>query len=353
MEITYGLERFVAPPEGVVLTIGNFDGVHRGHAQLVSACKGVAARLHARVTVMTFHPHPLAVLAPERAPARLTTLAEKLVLLERLRVAHTIVLHSGPALLGQQAVDFLAALVTHCRPRAFVEGPDFNFGKGRTGSVATLQEHAAEWGYEVHLVGAVHCAELPTQPTISSSSIRQALRDGRIDEANLMLGRPHRIVGVTGSGAGRGRGLGFPTANLERIPQLLPQQAVYAALAQVAPAADSAAPGDPASGLRESSAEPLSPMSEPRDPASEPLYPAAVNIGPQPTFAGQVSRVEAHLLDFAGELRGRRVALYLLTRLREQRKFENANELARQIEKDIGATRETIRRRSDFALLPL
>jgi riboflavin kinase/FMN adenylyltransferase len=307
MEVVNGLERFIPPPEGVVLTIGNFDGVHRGHARLIETARSVADRLSATLTAITFHPHPLAVLGLGPAPARLTTLPEKLALLEQLGVRCCVVLRSEAGLLSQNATDFLASLVAHCRPRALVEGPDFNFGRGRAGSIATLQEHAPRWGYQVHAVEALHCPELPTNPTISSSSIRQALRDGRIREANAMLGRPYRMVGTVGGGAGRGARLGFPTANLEDVRHLLPQEAVYAAVAQ----------------LQEGS-----------------LRPAAVNVGPQPTFGAPEPRVEAHLLDFTGDLRGQRLGLHFLARLREQTRFSSPDALAEQFGRDIAATRE-------------
>jgi riboflavin kinase/FMN adenylyltransferase len=306
MELCGGLKEFVPPSGGAVLTIGNFDGVHRGHARLVDTARAVAERLSATVVALTFHPHPLAILAPERAPAPLTTLAEKLALLERLGVACCIVQRSEPAFLAQEATDFLASLVAHCRPRALVEGPDFNFGRGRAGTIATLAEHGTRWGYELHVVPAEHCAELTTNPTISSSSIRQALREGRVAEANTMLGRPYRIVGIVGGGDGRGARLGFPTANLDRIVQLLPQEAVYAAVAQLADGA---------------------------------LHLAAVNVGPQPTFSQMQSRVEAHLLDYRGDLHGQRVGLHFVARLREQRKFSGVEELVEQLRRDVAVTR--------------
>jgi riboflavin kinase/FMN adenylyltransferase len=306
MEVTRRLEQFVAPSQGVVLTVGNFDGVHLGHAHIIATARRVAARFDAPVVALTFEPHPLAVLAPERAPARLTTPAEKLAHLERCGVERCIVLRSAPALLATEAEDFLASLVAHCRPRAIVEGPDFNFGRGRGGSIETLERHAARWGYELHRVGAVHCDALPTRPTVGSSSIRQALRDGRIDQARAMLGRPYRIVGTTGHGAGRGATLGFPTANLGGIVHLLPQEAVYACVVQLDDAA---------------------------------LHLAAVNIGPQPTFAEERARVEVHVLDFAGDQRGRRMGLHFLARLRTQTKFAGPAELIRQIREDVTATR--------------
>ncbi len=306
MEVVHGLESFVAPAAGIVLTIGNFDGVHLGHARILETARQVAVRLAAPVVAMAFEPHPLAVLAPERAPANLTTLAEKLALLERCGAERCVVLRSNAALLATEAEDFLASLVAHCRPRAFVEGPDFNFGRGRGGSVETLARNAARWGYEVHRVPAVHCEGLPTRPTVGSSSIRQALRDGRVEEANALLGRPYRIVGTTGHGAGRGTTLGFPTANLERIAHLLPQDAVYAAVGQL---------------------------------EGDELRLAAVNIGPQPTFSEPRTRVEVHLLDYGGDLRGRRVGLHFLARLRPQAKFAGPRELTRQISADVAATR--------------
>lgn len=323
MEVYHGLTSLPAPAAGAVLTIGNFDGVHRGHAALVATAQRVAARWSALVLAVTFDPHPLAVLAPERAPAPLTTLAEKLALLERLGVGHALVLRSEPALLTQQAGDFLASLVAHCRPRALVEGPDFSFGRGRGGNVDTLRAHAERWGYEVHEVPAVRCADLPTHPTISSSSIRQALVDGRVDEAGAMLGRPYRVVGTTGHGAGRGATLGFPTANVDGIVHLLPQQAVYAAVAQL-------------------------------DDGT--LHLAAVNVGPQPTFDQARCRVEAHLLDFHDDVRGRTIGVHFLARLREQRRFAGPEELIRQIRRDVEATRGLADRIADLkrhALLAL
>jgi riboflavin kinase/FMN adenylyltransferase len=306
MELSVGLRKLAPPPGRTVLTIGNFDGVHRGHVRLIETAHVLAERYALPVTALTFHPHPLAILAPERAPTPLATLAEKLTLLECLGVAGCVVLRSEPALLAEQATDFLASLVAHCRPRVFVEGPDFRFGRGRAGSIATLQEHASHWDYEVHVVPTVHCPELPTHPAISSTSIRQALRDGRIAEANTMLGRPYRVVGTVGGAVGRGAGLGFPTANLHAIVHLLPQEAVYAAVAQLE------------GGV---------------------LHLAAVNIGPQPTFAQSQSRVEAHLLDFSGDLHSQRVGLYFLARLREQQKFAGPAELVEQLRRDVAATR--------------
>jgi len=322
MRVCHALSEFVPPAGGAVVTIGNFDGMHRGHAALLGAARRHAEQAGAGLVVLTFEPHPLAVLAPERAPARLTTPAEKLMLLERVGVTATIVLASEPALFALEAEDFLASLVTHTRPRAIVEGPDFRFGRGRRGSLETLRQHAAAWGYEVLTVPTLRATDLPTDPTIGSTSIRQALRDGRLDEANRMLGRPYRVTGVVGVGHGRGATIGYPTANLERSPHLLPQDAVYAAAAQLADGR---------------------------------LHLAAVNVGPQPTFGQGAARVEAFLLDFAGDLRGQRLGLHFLARLRPQRRFADVAALVAQIDADVAAVRSYAPRLAELqgGLLPM
>jgi riboflavin kinase/FMN adenylyltransferase len=256
--------------------------------------------------VITFEPHPLAILSPQRAPARLTTLAERLTLLEGAKAHAAVILRSEPALLSLGAAEFVDRLARFVGPRVLVEGPTFNFGRGRAGSIDTLRELAPRYGYEVHAVGEVHCDALAGRPAINSSAIRAALSEGRVEDSRLMLGRPHRIVGEVRGGQQRGVQLGFPTANVEAILHMLPAHAVYAAIAQRADGA---------------------------------LSLAAVNIGPQPTFAQQEARVEAHLLDFDGDLRGQRLGLHLLSRLRGQTRFDSVASLAAQLRVDVERVR--------------
>lgn len=309
MQICESIDAFAAPPAGVVLTIGNFDGVHLGHRAIIAAAQRTAAALGVEAVVITFDPHPLTILAPERAPEPLSTTPEKLALLAELGVAACIVQPVERAFLARTADDFLLWLLERCRPRAFVEGPDFTFGRRRGGDIETLRAAGAQWGFEVHVVGAVQCEALPTAPTISSTSIRQALREGRTAEATALLGRPYRIVGGVEHGDARGAALGFPTANIGNILHLLPQPAVYAAVAQL-----------------ESGA----------------LHAAAVNVGAQPTFDQTGQRVEAHLLDFTGNLYGQRVGLHLRARLRGQQRFEGVEALVRQIEADVATVRRLV-----------
>lgn len=306
MKVYQGITEFDPPAGGVVLSIGNFDGVHRGHRRLVEAAQGSGRASGLPVVLMTFEPHPLAVIAPARAPAALSTLNEKMQLLESLGPDALIVLHSDRELLGMTAVEFLDSLAKACSPRAIVEGPTFNFGRGRSGSVNTLVEQSSRLGYSVTIVDELHSDDLHGKPAINSSAIRAALDDGRLSDANEMLGRPYRIVGVVGGGQQRGAEIGFPTANLDAVPHLIPKPAVYAAMAQLDDGA---------------------------------FVPAAVNIGPQPTFDQPGVRVEAHLLDFTGDLRGRRVGLHLLGELRGQQRFQDADSLVAQLRTDVEQTR--------------
>jgi riboflavin kinase/FMN adenylyltransferase len=276
MEVFQSLTEYRPPAGGIALTIGNFDGVHLGHRKIVERMLQIGGQRGLPSVVMTFDPHPVAVLAPERAPARLINLSEKIHLLAELQVGACIVLRTERRLLALMPEEFLKVLARHCRPRAIIEGLDFNFGRGRQGSVRTLSEFADRLGYTVEVVETARCEQLAGAPSVHSSAVRAALREGRVDVARAMLGRPYRISGMVGSGAGRGAGLGFPTANLHQIVQMLPQEAVYAAVAQL---------------------------------EDDSLHLAAVNVGPQPTFGDSHARVEAHVLDWHNGLAGRRMGL--------------------------------------------
>ena len=231
---------------------------------------------------------------------------EKVALLEALDSDVTIVLHSTRELLSRGAEQFLVELVERCRPRVIVEGPTFNFGRGREGSVDTLREFAPRLGFELRVVDELHSNGIANKPGINSSAIRKALQAGRLADANAMLGRAYRISGTVGHGDNRGATLGYPTANLGDIPHLLPHEAVYAAVAQFADGS---------------------------------LHLAAVNIGPQPTFEQEETRVEAYVLDYSGDLRGRQVGVHLLAKIREQTRFGAVDELTAQLGRDVERTR--------------
>ena len=306
MDVYSELDAFPTPSHGTVLAIGNFDGVHRGHHRIVTHARAVAEADHVPVCVVTFEPHPLAVVAPSRAPERLVTLPEKLNLLRQLNVDACIALRSEPKLLSMTADEFVRVIVERCRPVAIVEGPDFHFGRGRTGSVETLQHLAPQFGYSLHVIDTERCEEWPDAPDVRSSAIRAALRQGRVNVAETMLGRPYRIVGTVEPGDGRGASLGFPTANLGDIPHLLPANAVYATVAQL---------------------------------ENDTLLPAAVNVGPQPTFNQDVARVEAHVIGYNDSLVGQAVGLHFVACLRTQQRFEAIDELVHQLTRDVTETR--------------
>lgn len=306
MDILQRIEDFRPPPQGVALTIGTFDGVHRGHVAVVAKARDLAQTFGGVSVAITFEPHPLAILAPERNPERLTTAAERAALLRR-QVDVVITLPTTRELLSNSAETFLRDFLLPCRPRVIVEGPDFHFGKDRQGSARTLRAGGHAHGFAVHEVSEQFADELPDRPPIRSSLVRDFLKSGDIGRAaGMLLGRAYRIVGRVGNGQGRGAKLRFPTANLDAIPHLIPRHGVYAAYAQT---------------------------------QQQGSFLAAVNIGPQPTFAQMEARVEAHLLDFDGDLRGQLLGLHLLDLLRDQTRFEGVDALAAQLQRDCDATR--------------
>ncbi len=320
MNVFDGIESFTPPAGGTVLTIGNFDGVHRGHQRIIRTANEIAGgHPGAIAAAVTFEPHPREILAPRHAPPRLTTRADKLALLERCGLAAAIVLRSEPALFQRSAQDFLSDIVRRCRPVALVEGASFSFGRGREGSVEMLRRHAGPFGYSLSVVDTFLCDELPGRPGVSSSAVRDAVGRGDVEAAAVMLGRPYSVSGTVGRGAGRGAAIGCPTANLDDVPQMIPGFGVYAAEAELP---NGAGITRETSGLRG-------------------RWLAAVNVGPQPTFGGQTARVEAHLLDFAGDLRGRELRLHFKRRLRGQVKFGSAEELKGQIAADVRTVRAT------------
>lgn len=293
---------------GGYLTVGNFDGVHRGHAQLLSRLRARADAAGAPAVALTFDPHPVALLHPEKAPVPLVWPEREVQLLEEAGATEVGVFHTGPWLLGLTAREFFdRVILDQFAAKGMVEGPNFFFGRDRAGTVDLLGRFCAEAGLDFEVVAPT---EVEGQ-LISSTRIRQCLTEGRADEAARLLGRPHRIRGRVGHGAGRGGKIGIPTANLEDIDTLIPADGVYAARAYI--------------------------DGEGR------AFAAACNIGPRPTFSEQQRAVEAHLIDFSGDLYGRMVELDFLERLRPTRKFAGIEDLVAQIRADVVRAREMCR----------
>ncbi len=307
MKVVYGLDIGKVIVDRSVLTIGNFDGVHRGHQQIISIARKYAEKAGIAVAALTFEPHPLSVVNPDSAPRRLTTVKQKLAYLAEAGVDLTVVAESHKELLGLSPDEFIGQAVVGCfKPVQIVEGWNFGFGKGRGGNVETLQDHAEAGGYEVHVVNPVQ-QELGGGFTkrVSSSLIRQFVIDGKVELAAEALGRVYVMEGDVVAGFRRGRNLGFPTANIDVGEQLVPGDGVYSGVVEV-------------DGQK---------------------HRAGVSIGILPTFGDGVRQVEAHLVDFDGDLYGKKIELSVRKRLRGQQSFNSQEELVRQIELDMDQVR--------------
>lgn len=295
---------FPAALRGAFLAVGNFDGVHLGHARLVGRLRALADAAGAPAVALTFDPHPAALLRPDRAPVPLSWTSRNAELLQTAGATEVGVFRTGPWLLGLSAREFFDRLVALFGASGMVEGPNFAFGRDRGGDAAKLGRWCDEVGIGFEIVEPT----LADGAIVSSTRIRGLLVEGRVAEAARLLGRPHRVRGVVEHGAARGRGLGFPTANLGAVENLVPGDGVHATLAYV----DGKGRG----------------------------VPAATHVGPNVTFGERERKVEAHLIDFEGDLYGRALELEFLDRVRPTRKFEGLDDLLAQLRADVGRVRE-------------
>jgi riboflavin kinase/FMN adenylyltransferase len=318
IETTSDLEKI---KKGCVLTIGNFDGVHLGHQKILTAAKQTAVQKKTQLLVMTFEPHPLAVLHPQKTFGILTPLELKKYLLTEFGVDTLVVLESTAELLNLSPADFVEQfIVKNIQPDVVVEGESFNFGSSRAGSVHTLQKLGTEKGFLVSEIDAKE-VKLSTGKTakISSTLIRNMLTSGSVVDAAVALSRPYRLIGKVIPGCGKGKQLGFPTANLDPARQLIPAEAVYAGFVEI---------GD--------STEYVCSAKE--------KIPAAFSIGRAETLSpDHPLSVEAHILkDNISNLSGKWLAMDFIKHLRSQEKFETESELSTQIEKDCKMARDIL-----------
>jgi len=300
-------------PEGCVLTIGNFDGVHVGHQEIFRTARRIAHERGTEMVVMTFEPHPVAILYPQKAPGVLTPLALRLHLLEDYADNCIIVLEDNKDLLGLSPEAFVDEfLMATIRPAVLVEGDDFHFGAGRAGDVRTLTEFGRTKGFEVTVVPARQI-ELATGQLlrVSSTIIRYMLEGGHVAEAMAALSRPYRLIGPIVSGWGRGRKLGFPTLNMSKPAQIIPGEGVYVGLVETA-------------------------ATEQELWQKRERVPAVFSIGQARTFGEEHPLlIEAHLLiPNVGDMTGRWMVMDFVQRLRSQHKFGSPGELVTQIRKD-------------------
>jgi len=305
MRVDSGLGRRQDGDAPVVLTIGSFDGVHRGHTAILDAAGGAARQSGAETALLTFDPHPRCVLDPPRCPRSLTTLAEKRSLLAARSLDRMVVLAFNREVSGWGAEQFCDLLLEAFDIRVLLVGHDFALGHKRQGDVAFLREYGRRHGFEVEQVGAVRVGE----EAVSSSLIRSLLGEGDVSRAAELLGRPFFMDATVEHGEEVGRHLGFPTANLSiAADKCLPAPGVYAMWVRV----DGA------------------------------WRAAATNVGYRPTFGGDRLTVEAYLLDFSGDLYDREVRAVFVERLREERAYPSVDELVAQIGRDVADVRSLL-----------
>ena len=289
-----------------VATIGNFDGLHRGHRTIVQRVLEGARDISGSSLLITFDPHPLTVLAPDRAPHMITTARQKLALFEGTGLDFILVLPFTVELAEVTAERFVSHhLSQEMGVREVYVGANFNFGHGREGNAAMLVEICTRLGIRAEQVPEVRYLGSP----ISSSRIRRAVRSGEVELACELLGRPFVLEGKVIRGDGRGASLGFPTANLDPANELIPQDGVYVTRAVL--------DGEEC--------------------------PAVTNIGSRPTFEEARYAIETHLLDRPGDLYGRPVEIRFLARLRQELKFDSPQALVAQVRKDVERARAYFR----------
>jgi len=305
----YTLDLAEPPPgnvRGGAITIGNFDGVHLGHAALVAELHQQARAVGGPGVAVTFDPHPLKLLRPELFQPVLTTPLDRGQLLLDLGVDHVVLLRTTPELLQLTAEDFFWGVIQErLAARAIVEGANFRFGRGRGGDVDILARLGEQVGVRATVVPSVMWQNKP----VSSSRVREALLQGAVREAAVLLHRVYRVRGTVVTGRQRGQTLGFPTANLEGIETLIPGDGVYAVKVRV--------------GLNS--------------------WPGAANIGPNPTFGEQARKVEVHLIGYQGDLRGQELTVDFLERLRDTRAFQSVEELVDQLRRDVARAEDIAR----------
>jgi riboflavin kinase/FMN adenylyltransferase len=290
---------------GGAVAVGNFDGVHLGHASLMHALRKAADAAGGPAVVVSFDPHPLLLLAPDRFRPVLNTPEDRAVYLEQAGADRIVMLRTTPELLHLTPEAFFEQILRGgLNARAIVEGFNFRFGHDRAGDNLTLARLCLESSVKFTEVPPLQLDGSP----VSSSRVRSALIEGDVVEAARLMGRPYRLWGEVGSGQRRGRTLGFPTANLERIQTLVPGDGVYAVRVEL----------------------------------EGKSWPGAANVGPNPTFGEHERKIEVHLLDFDGDLYGRRLAVTFLKRVRDTRPFAGAEDLIRQLRNDVNQVRTIV-----------
>ncbi len=308
MDVIRGLDKIPSKYECSVVTIGNFDGIHIAHQGLLRKVVEEAADRKCSSVVLTFEPHPQKILHPERRPFYLlTTLEEKLKLIEGLGIDAVILIEFTPEFSKTSAEQFVRGILwDRLHLEKLIIGHDTAFGNRKTGNETFLRSMGEKLGFDVDAIEGVQVEGI----LVSSTSIRHALQEGDVRRAMQLLGRPYNLRGPVVKGYRRGSEIGVPTANIASEKELIPARGVYAVTAEM-------------EGRR---------------------HPGVLNIGYSPTFGDNRLTVEVHLLDFPREeLYGKPIEVFFIDRIRDEVKFENPQELVRQIERDIERARELLK----------
>ncbi|MCO4798971.1 MAG: bifunctional riboflavin kinase/FAD synthetase [Colwelliaceae bacterium] len=283
--------------KGCVLTIGNFDGVHLGHQRVIKALVEKAKSLNCIATVVVFEPQPQELFAPESAPARLTRLRDKYVLLEKLGVEQLICVNFNRKFASLTAQTFVEKLLVEClQVKYLIIGDDFHFGKNRQGNFDTLCEAGKKFNFGISDTKSYKVSDC----RISSTEIRKSLENNNLEQAEEMLGRPYSIIGRVFHGDKRGRELGFPTANVLLKRRVSPVSGVFVVKINTFDGA----------------------------------FFGVANIGSRPTFSGIRQQLEVHIFNFNKDIYGQSIEVVLLNKLREEQRFDSLDELKKQISKD-------------------
>ena len=303
MRVVRSLEKIPGEFRNAFVTIGNFDGVHLGHVPILKKLIEEAHRENTKALVITFDPHPQKVLRPNIRPFYLlTSVEEKIKLLEDIGVDGLILIPFDLKFSKMTAESFVCDILwdkLHIR-KIFV-GHDYSFGKSKTGNKIFLAEFGKKLGFEVDIIDAVKLNE----ETISSTRLRQLILEGDVRTAAKLLGRPYNISGIVVPGKRRGSILGIPTANIKPDKELIPAQGVYAVISHI----------------------------------EKDRYKGVLNIGFNPTFSDTDLSVEVYLLDFSGDIYGKKVDVLFIGRIRNEVKFDNPEQLVKQIKRDIDEAR--------------
>lgn len=295
----------LASLRGGAISIGNFDGVHSGHRGLLAGLRAMAGEIGGPAIAVTFDPHPAAILRPGDGPTPLTTMATRAERMSDLQIDALVICQTRDALLSLSAESFYQSLVgDRLDAGGMIEGPNFYFGRDRTGNVELLRQWCGRDGRRFEIAQATDDGGR----MVSSSRIRQLIVGGDIERATEMMDAPHRITAPVVHGEARGRTIGFPTANLSPINVVIPPAGVYAG----------------------------------RTTIDGQTHAVAIHIGPNLTFGGAQSKFEVHVLDFKGDLYQRELAVDVCSRVRDISRFDSTEELKRQLSVDMAAVRKSI-----------